>query len=72
MFLPETSHPGERGIDKLRRAHLMQDTETGGKGTIGDVLEERKEWVHPKWRPVIINPLRPLELMKSPNLFFAV
>jgi hypothetical protein len=26
----------------------------------------------PKWRPVILNPLQPLWLLRSPNLFFVV
>ena len=26
----------------------------------------------PKWRPVILNPLRPLWLLRSPNLLFVV
>ncbi|KAF8804007.1 MFS general substrate transporter [Phlegmacium glaucopus] len=44
FFLPETYHPGERGVDKLDPSQL------------------------PKWRPVILNPLRPLWLLRSPNL----
>ncbi|KAF9043987.1 major facilitator superfamily domain-containing protein [Panaeolus papilionaceus] len=44
VTLPETSHPGERGIDKLDPSSL------------------------PTWRPVLINPLRPLWLLRSPNL----
>ncbi|KAF8162628.1 MFS DHA1 amino acid exporter [Crassisporium funariophilum] len=43
-FFPETSHPGERGVDKL---------EPG---------------LHPTWRPVFINPLAPIALLRSPNL----
>ena len=47
-FFPETSHVGERGLDKLQNE------------------------AHPKWRPVILNPLRPLGLLRSPNLLFVV
>jgi len=45
FFLPETYHPGKRGVDKLDPSLL------------------------PKWRPVILNPLQPLWLLRSPNLF---
>ncbi|KAF8812965.1 MFS general substrate transporter, partial [Phlegmacium glaucopus] len=48
FFLPETYHPGERGVDKLDPSQL------------------------PKWRPVILNPLRPLWLLRSPNLLAVV
>jgi hypothetical protein len=41
-FLPETSHPGSRGVDKL---------ELGAR----------------KW--VVLNPLKSLGLLRSPNLF---
>ncbi|KAF9009714.1 major facilitator superfamily domain-containing protein [Cyathus striatus] len=46
LFLPETSHPGSREVDKLV---------TTGKHI-------------PRWRPVLLNPLRPLWLLRSPNL----
>ena len=46
--LPETYHPGERGVDKLDPNLL------------------------PKWRPVILNPLRLFWLLRSPDLFAVV
>ncbi|KAF9043989.1 major facilitator superfamily domain-containing protein [Panaeolus papilionaceus] len=42
--LPETSHPGQRGVDKVDPSSL------------------------PTWRPVFVNPLGPLWLLRSPNL----
>ncbi|KAF9009713.1 major facilitator superfamily domain-containing protein [Cyathus striatus] len=48
FFLPETSHPGSRGIEK--------------QAASGKPL--------PQWRPVILNPLSPLWMLRSPNLFF--
>ncbi|KAG2021362.1 multidrug transporter, variant 3 [Coprinopsis cinerea AmutBmut pab1-1] len=42
LWLPETSHPGTRGIEKIDAQSL------------------------PRWRPVILNPLRPLALLRSP------
>ncbi|KAF9043988.1 MFS general substrate transporter [Panaeolus papilionaceus] len=44
VSLPETSLPGERGIDKVDQSSLST------------------------WRPVLINPLRPFWLLRSPNL----
>ncbi|KAF4618476.1 hypothetical protein D9613_010062 [Agrocybe pediades] len=44
FFLPETSHPGTKGIDKLRSSN----------SSVGFVF---------------INPLRPMLLLRSPNLF---
>ena len=48
FWLPETYHPGKRGVDKLDSSLL------------------------PKWRPVFLNPLRPLWLLRSPNLLAVV
>ncbi|EAU80804.2 hypothetical protein CC1G_04914 [Coprinopsis cinerea okayama7 len=42
LWLPETSHPGTRGIEKIDAQSL------------------------PRWRSVILNPLRPLAFLRSP------
>ncbi|KAF5318029.1 hypothetical protein D9619_012107 [Psilocybe cf. subviscida] len=47
FFFPETSQPGARGIDQLRK----------------------KEGQNYRPRFVFVNPLRPLALLRSPNLF---
>ncbi|KAF9046832.1 MFS general substrate transporter [Hymenopellis radicata] len=54
LFFPETSHPGMRGIDKLRGTRQIED-----QG--GSLKEKHSVWV---W----VNPLRPLWLLRSPNL----
>ncbi|KAF5349702.1 hypothetical protein D9756_008837 [Leucocoprinus leucothites] len=46
FFFPETSHPGTRGVDELKRS---------GK-------------THPKGRPVMLNPLAQLLMLRSPNI----
>ncbi|KAF6764090.1 MFS general substrate transporter [Ephemerocybe angulata] len=50
-YFPETSHPGERGIDKMKHDGNPNATWT-------------------RWLPVMLNPLRPLGLMRRPNLLF--
>jgi predicted MFS family arabinose efflux permease len=50
FVFPETSHPGTRGIDKLREAGYVERNKL----------------------PVFINPLRPLNLLRSPNVFWVV
>ncbi|KIM80027.1 hypothetical protein PILCRDRAFT_73598 [Piloderma croceum F 1598] len=55
FFLPETSHPQTRGIDKAR---MIEESSSGGEGRRGG-----KRW---KW--VWINPLASLWLLRSPNL----
>ncbi len=52
MFVgfPETSHPGTRGIDKLRQS-----------GFVGR-----------RWFPVFVNPLKPLNLLRSPAILSVV
>lgn len=52
-FLPETSHPGERGIDKLK---AKEDSGPGSASSFRQYL------------PVFLNPLAPLGLMRYPNL----
>lgn len=46
LAFPETSHPGARGIDKLRQSGYVGRT----------------------WFPVFVNPLQPLNLLRSPNI----
>lgn len=50
LAFPETSHPGARGIDKVRQS--------------GEV---RRSWL-----PRFVNPLKPLDLLRSPNICCAV
>jgi hypothetical protein len=50
LAFPETSHPGARGIDKLRQSG------NAGRG----------------WLPKFVNPLQPLNLLRSPNIFCTV
>jgi hypothetical protein len=50
LFLPETSHPGSRGVDEYEKA--------------GKCL--------PKWRPVILNPVSQLLMLRSPNILSTV
>lgn len=50
VAFPETSHPGARGIDKLRQS-----------GFVGR-----------RWFPVFVNPLKPLNLLRSPTIFSVV
>jgi hypothetical protein len=50
FFFPETSQPGARGLDQLRK----------------------KEGENYRPRFVFVNPLRPLGLLRSPNLFLIV
>lgn len=56
-FLPETSHPGERGIDKLK---AKEDSGPGSASSFRQYL------------PVFLNPLAPLGLMRYPNLLLVV
>jgi hypothetical protein len=58
LFLPETSHPQTRGIDKAR---MMEDSSEGG------ARQEKRGW---KW--VWVNPLASLWLLRSPNLLAVV
>jgi len=50
LFFPDTSHPGARGIDKLRGPDSLNKP-------VGFVF---------------VNPLRPMLLLRSPNLFLIV
>lgn len=50
LALPETSHPGTRGIDKRRQEGYVERNKL----------------------PVFINPLQPLDLLRSPNVFWVV
>ncbi|KAF9068580.1 MFS general substrate transporter [Rhodocollybia butyracea] len=52
ILLPETSIPGSRGIDKKRAELVAQGTPHG------------EDWSKIMW----INPLKPLGMLKSPNL----
>lgn len=60
FFLPETSHPGARGIDQLHESIASDDI--GGKG-MGGLRRRGVVW---------INPLASLWLLRSPNLFAVV
>ncbi|KAF8499338.1 MFS general substrate transporter [Hysterangium stoloniferum] len=52
LFLPETSHPGMRGIEKIRMAeNLRQDPSVQGDRT--------------GWRFILLNPLRIFLLLKN-------
>ncbi|KAF5330126.1 hypothetical protein D9611_010544 [Ephemerocybe angulata] len=55
-FLPETIHPGESGAEKAKATAIAN----GGMAETG--------WS--KGMPVVLNPLRPLSLMRRPNLLF--
>ncbi|KIM79780.1 hypothetical protein PILCRDRAFT_73747 [Piloderma croceum F 1598] len=55
LFLPETSHPQTRGIDKAR---MIEESSSGGEGE-----RDGSGW---KW--VWVNPLASLWLLRSPNL----
>ncbi|KAF8920192.1 MFS general substrate transporter [Mucidula mucida] len=55
LFFPETSHPGVRGIEKLRQTRQIEEDQGGS------LKENHLGWV---W----VNPLRPLWLLRSPNL----
>jgi hypothetical protein len=56
FFLPETSHPQTRGIDKAR---MMEE-----------LSSERQESKRLRW--VWLNPMASLWLLRSPNLLFVV
>ncbi|KAF5330124.1 hypothetical protein D9611_010546 [Ephemerocybe angulata] len=60
-FLPETSHPGERGVDKVKSL-----SDEGAAA----LRSERPLRRFTKTLPIFINPLRPLALMRNPNLLF--
>ncbi len=55
LFFPETSHPGVRGIEKPRQTRQIEEDQGGS------LKENHLGWV---W----VNPLRPLWLLRSPNL----
>ncbi|KAF8576298.1 MFS general substrate transporter [Ramaria rubella] len=57
-FLPETSHPGSRGIDKLRAGETDTASASSGK---------KQTWV---W--VWLNPFNPLGLLRGPNISLVV
>ena len=59
-WFPETSQPGSRGIDKKKRV-VESGGDAGGENT--------KKGHHSFF---FINPLRPLLLLKSPNLLLIV
>jgi hypothetical protein len=59
FFLPETSHPQTRGIDK---AMMIEESSSGGEGGRG---RSGRKWV---W----VNPLASLWLLRSPNLLAVV
>ena len=55
FFFPETSHPGVRGIEKTRKARQHEAQRDGS------TQPEAVNWV---W----VNPVKPLWLLRSPNL----
>ena len=57
-FLPETSHPGSRGIDKLSN----QEDNNG--------FSPRK--TSSKWKWVWLNPVKSLAVLRGPNILFVV
>lgn len=57
LFLPETSHPGARGVEK--QFDLASPLET-----------RQKESIFARW--VWLNPLTSLNLLRSPNLLAVV
>lgn len=59
LFLPETSHPLMRGIDKVRMMDEESSDGERGRGNKG-------------WRLVWLNPLSCLGLLRSPNLLIVV
>jgi MFS family permease len=70
VFLPETSHPGERGVDKV---NLAKRKGKATSNTDGDEIEEGGWGARVKDKlPVLLNPFAPLWLLKSPNLLFVV
>ena len=59
LFLPETSHPGTRGIDLL---HAREVSEGLGSSPIKTK----------RWRMVWINPFKSLVMLRGPVILFVV
>ena len=57
-FLPETIHPGTRGIDVVH-AHELRDR-SGAPGKTR------------RWRFVWLNPFKPIHLLRGPVILFVV
>lgn len=62
LWLPETSHPGTRGVDKA----IEDDGSANFPAGEGNAVRTRA------WRWVWLNPLGCLELLRSPNIFCVV
>jgi hypothetical protein len=58
VFLPETSHPGSRGIDKLLEEEAHVGLDPGAKKR--------------RWRWVWLNPFGALALLRGPNVLLVV
>jgi hypothetical protein len=58
FFLPETIHPGTRGLDKLlkQEAHIVLSSDTKTRA----------------WKWVWLNPFKALGLLRGPNISFVV
>jgi hypothetical protein len=61
-FLPETSHPGEKGVDKMEGSKT-NSVRSGHRGWAEKVKDRL---------PILLNPLAPLWLLTSPNLLLVV
>ena len=61
VFLPETSHPGTRGVDKLSDCHDQSNLERS----------RGRRWLKLKM-PVILNPFSSLLMLRSPNVLVVV
>lgn len=70
VYLPETSHPGVRGLDKLLAQERAKNMESG---TIRpeDGNENQNQKVE-AWRWVWLNPFSTLTLLKSPVILLLV
>lgn len=64
VYLPETSHPGVRGLDKWNAQRRVKNIENGTHG------EENKD--KESWHWVWLSPLSTLTLLKSPVILLLV
>ncbi|GJJ11728.1 hypothetical protein Clacol_005966 [Clathrus columnatus] len=62
VYLPETSHPGARGMDKLLAQERAKSIENG----TNDEGEESENKTSSSWRWVWLSPFSTLTLLKSP------
>jgi MFS family permease len=58
VFLPETSHPGSRGVDKLLALEANIGLSPGVKSRA--------------WKWVWLNPFKALAMLRGPNILFVI